>query len=70
MRITRLVKSIPGYVLVWTVTNAEMTVYGKLLSLTSRASMRKHSQEQVQLLQTIHGRERTLALFISYLYME
>jgi hypothetical protein len=47
-----------------------MTVYGELLSPTSQASIRKHSQEQVQLLQTIHGRERTLALLFSYFYTE
>lgn len=70
MRITRLVISIDGYVFVWTINNAEMTVYGELLKPTSQASIRKHSQEQLQLLQTIHGRERTLALFISYVYTE
>jgi hypothetical protein len=69
MRITRLVKSIDGYVFVWTVNKAEMTVYGELLSPTSQASTRRHSQEQVQLLQTIHGRERTLAIFVSYINM-
>jgi hypothetical protein len=70
MRITRSVKSIDGYVFVWTVNNADMTVYGELLSPTSQASIRKHSQEQVQLLQTIRGRERTLALFFSCVYTE